>query len=57
MKVRDAGFPGPRPVLEALEASAFVDAAAETKARCEDLQSAVAASGSDVDLVCDGRPA
>ena len=54
--VRDAGFRGPDAILGALEAPAFRDAAAETKARCEDLQAAVAAAGSDVDLVCDGRP-
>lgn len=55
-QVRDAGFPSPGPILDALEAPAFSDAAAETKVRCEDLQAAVTASGSDVDLVCDGRP-
>jgi hypothetical protein len=54
--VRDAGFPGPARILEQLELPAFRDAENETKARCEDLQSAVAASGSDIDLVCDGRP-
>ena len=57
VKIRDAGFPGPKPILEALEAPAFVDAASQTKTRCEALQTAVAASGRDVDLVCDGRPA
>jgi hypothetical protein len=54
--VRDKGFPGPAPILETLERVAFRNAADETKARCEDLQAAVAARGSDVDLVCDGRP-
>lgn len=54
--VRDAGYPGPDAILRALEMPAFGDAAAETKARCEDLQAAVAATRSDVDLVCDGRP-
>jgi hypothetical protein len=55
--VRDAPFPGPAQILKQLELDAFRDAAGETKARCEDLQAAVAANGSDVDLVCDGRPA
>ena len=54
--VRDAGFPGPTAILEALQ-PAFNNAAAETRARCDDLQDAVAASGSDVDLACDGRAA
>jgi hypothetical protein len=54
--VRDAGFRDPNAIIGALEAPAFRDAAAETEARCDDLQAAVAASGSDVDLVCDGRP-
>ena len=54
--VRDAGFPSSEEITKALEASAFRDAAAETEARCEDLQAAVAAAGSDVDLVCDGGP-
>jgi len=56
-QVRDAGFPGPGPTLKALGGPAFHDAAGETEARCEDLQAAVVANGSDVDLVCDGRPA
>jgi hypothetical protein len=55
VSLRDAGFAGPVPILEALQ-PAFGNAAAETRARCDDLQAAVAASGSDVDLVCDGRP-
>ena len=54
--VRDAPFPGPAQILKQLELPAFSDAATETKARCEDLQAAVAANGSQVDLVCDGRP-
>ncbi|HEX5938327.1 MAG TPA: hypothetical protein VFZ75_11675 [Actinomycetota bacterium] len=54
--VRDAGFTGAAEILEALQ-PAFGNAAAETKARCDDLQAAVAANGSDVDLVCDGRAA
>jgi hypothetical protein len=53
--VRDAGFPGPIPYLEALNAPAFGDAGAETRSRCEALEAAVAARGSDVDLMCDGR--
>jgi hypothetical protein len=56
VSVRDAGFSGPTAILEALQ-PAFGNAAAETRARCDELQSAVAATGSDVDLVCDGRPA
>jgi hypothetical protein len=56
VSLRDAGFTGSGPILEALQ-PAFRNAAAETRARCDDLQAAVAASGSDVDLVCDGRPA
>jgi hypothetical protein len=54
--VRDAGFSRAHRILQQLELPAFRDAGAETKARCEDLQAAVAAAGSDVDLVCDGRP-
>lgn len=56
VKVRDAGYPSPEAILDALEADVFDDAAAERKARCDDLQAAVAARGSGVDLVCDGRP-
>ena len=56
VSLRDAGFAGAAPILEALQ-PAFGNAAAETRARCDDLQAAVAASGSGVDLVCDGRPA
>jgi hypothetical protein len=54
--LRDAGFTEPGAILQALQ-PAFGNAAAETRATCDDLQAAVAASGSDVDLVCDGRPA
>jgi hypothetical protein len=55
VKVRDASFPTADEVLEQLEAPVFRTAAAETRARCDDLQAAVVAAGSDVDLVCDGR--
>ena len=55
VKVRDASFPTADEVLERLEAPVFRHAAAEIRARCDDLQAAVAAAGSDVDLVCDGR--
>ncbi|HZB78956.1 MAG TPA: hypothetical protein VE522_03820 [Actinomycetota bacterium] len=55
--VRDAGFAGPMRILTELGRPAFRDAGNETKARCEDLQAAVEASGSNVDLACDGRPA
>lgn len=54
--LRDAGFTGSAAILEALQ-PAFGNAAAETRARCDDLQGAVEATGSDVDLVCDGHPA
>jgi hypothetical protein len=57
IKVRDAGFVGWVALREALEASVFDDATVETRTRCEELQSAVAASGEEVDLACDGRPA
>ena len=57
VKVRDAGSPtadrDPRPTRVQ---PVFRDAAAETRAACDELQAAVAAAGSDVDLVCDGRP-
>ena len=56
VKVRDAGFPSSAQVLKELDRPAFRDAAKETKVRCEDLQVAVDASGSHVDLACDGRP-
>ena len=55
-KVRDAGFPSSGQVLKELDRPAFRDAAEETSVRCEDLQAAVDASGSDVDLACGGRP-
>jgi len=57
IKVRDAGFVGWLAIRDALEASVFDDATAETRTRCEELQSTVAASGEEVDLACDGRPA
>jgi hypothetical protein len=56
VKVREASFPTADRILQQLRLPAFRDAAAETRSRCADLQAAVAASGSDVDLVCDGRP-
>lgn len=56
VKVRDAGFPSSGQVLKELGRPAFRDAAKETKVRCEDLQAAVDASGSHVDLACGGRP-
>jgi hypothetical protein len=56
VKVRDASFPTADEVLERLEAPVFRSAASEIRERCGDLQAAVAAAGSDVDLVCDGRP-
>jgi hypothetical protein len=54
--VRDAGFSSSWKILKELEQPAFRDAAKETKTRCEDLQAAVDASGSHVDLACGGRP-
>ena len=56
VKVRDAGFPTADRILGQLESKVFRDAAAQTRAACDDLQAAVAGAGSDVDLVCDGRP-
>jgi hypothetical protein len=55
VKVRDAGFRTADQILEQVESQPFRDAAAETRAACDELQAAVAAAGSDVDLVCDGR--
>ena len=56
VKVRDAASPSADRILEQLESPVFRDAAAHTRAACDELQAAVAAAGSDVDLVCDGRP-
>jgi hypothetical protein len=56
VKVRDAGFSTADEILGQLDERVFRDAAAETRTTCDDLQAAVAAAGSDVDLVCDGRP-
>jgi hypothetical protein len=53
--VRDAGFSASWKILKELERPAFRDAATETKTRCEDLQAAVDATGSNVDLACGGR--
>jgi hypothetical protein len=54
--VRDAGLRTADRILGQVESQPFREAAAETRDRCEELQAAVAAAGSDVDLVCDGRP-
>jgi hypothetical protein len=54
--VREAGFPSSVRILKELGRPAFRDAWNETKGTCEDLQAAVEANGSDVDLECDGRP-
>jgi hypothetical protein len=54
--VRDAGFSNPTKILGELGRPVFRDAAKETKTRCEDLQAAVEATGSHVDLACGGRP-
>jgi hypothetical protein len=56
VKVRDAGFRTADRILGQFDEPVFRDAAAETRAACDELQAAVAAAGSDVDLVCDGRP-
>jgi hypothetical protein len=57
VKVRDAGFASPGGYLEALEGSAFTDATAEIRRRCEELEEAAAAIDEEVDLACRGRPA
>jgi hypothetical protein len=54
--LRDAGFSSPWKILQELERPAFRDAATETETRCMDLQAAVDATGSHVDLACGGRP-
>lgn len=54
--VRDAGFAASWKILKELQRPAFRDAAAETKTRCEDLEAAVDATGSEVDLACGGSP-
>jgi hypothetical protein len=54
--IRDAGFSDPAKILKELGRPVFRDAAKETKTRCEDLQAAVDAAGSHVDLACGGRP-
>jgi hypothetical protein len=56
VKLRDAGFASADRILRQLDSPVFHDTAAETDASCDDLQAAVAAAGSAVDLVCDGRP-
>jgi hypothetical protein len=53
--VRDAGFSSSWKILKELGRPAFRDAAKETKTRCDDLQAAVEASESHVDLACGGR--
>ena len=55
--IRDGGFRTADRILGQVESRTFRDATAETRAACDALQAAVAAAGSDVDLVCDGRPA
>ena len=54
--VRDAGFSNPTKILNELGRPAFRDAGKETNMRCEDLQAAVDATGSHVDLACGGGP-
>jgi hypothetical protein len=55
--VRDGGFRTADRILEQVESPTFRNAEADTRAACDALQEAVAAAGSGVDLVCDGRPA
>lgn len=55
VKLRDAGFGSADRILGQLDEPVFHDTAAETDASCDDLQAAVAAAGSAVDLVCDSR--
>ena len=55
IKVRDAGFDSVTGYLEQLETPAFTEASDATKARCRELQTAVAAAGSEVDLACERR--
>jgi hypothetical protein len=57
VKVRDAGYEDIDLYLEALEGVAFAEARDVTKARCQDMQSAVAAAGREVDLGCERRAA
>lgn len=54
--VRDAGSADPAKILKELGRPVFRDAATETRTRCEDLQAAVEANSSPVDLDCGGRP-
>lgn len=54
--VREAGFRTPSQILKQFDLPLFTDAAAETKTRCEALQTVVTAARADIDLVCDGRP-
>ena len=54
--VRYAGFKTADRILGQVESPTFREAATETEDACDDLQAAVAGAGSDVDLVCDGRP-
>ena len=54
LKVRDAAFESGVAYLDSLD-RLLTDAKAETRARCEDLQTAVAAVGSEVELTCEGR--
>jgi hypothetical protein len=55
VKVRDAGFRHLGGYLEALEAQPFEEARDQIQARCEDLQTAAAAAGRELDLACEGR--
>jgi hypothetical protein len=54
VKVRDE-VQGVAAILRAIDTPLFRDAAAEIRERCDELQAAVQALESDVDLRCDGR--
>ena len=56
LKVRDAAFESGTAYLDSVN-DLLTDARAETRARCADLQTAIAAVGSEVDLACEGRAA
>jgi hypothetical protein len=55
VKVRDAGYDSLDLYLVAFDGPAFTEARDATKARCQDLQTAVAAAGREVDLACERR--
>jgi hypothetical protein len=56
LKVRDAAFESGTAYLDSIT-NLLTDTRAETRARCEDLQAAIATAGSEVELTCEGRAA